>query len=87
MSQDAKSKCKWVVEHNKYILIRDIDWDKVFNDIENNPDSFARYYSLMQAKVNSQQLNDLSIALFLNDDFYALSAELAREVDEETTNN
>lgn len=87
MSQDAKSKCKWVVEHNKYILIRDIDWDKVFNDIENNPDSFARYYSLMRAKVNSQQLNDLSIALFLNDDFYALSAELAREVDEETTNN
>ena len=87
MLQDAKRKCEWLAEHNRCILIRDIDWDKVFTDIENNPDSFGRYYSLIRVEINSSKLEQLCIALFLNDDFYAVSAKLAQEVEEETENN
>lgn len=82
MSSDAKSKCKWLANHNRYILIRDVDWDKVFADIENNPNSFGRYYSIMCVEMDSHKLVQLSVGLFINDELYAASGKWASEVEE-----
>lgn len=62
-----------MVEHNKYILIRDKDWEKIFTDIEKNQDSFNRYYSIMRVKLDSDSLVDMSVGLMINDDLYAYS--------------
>ena len=74
--------CKWLVESNKYILIRDKDWEKIFTDIENNGDSFGRYYSIMRVKMDSDSLVDMCSALMINDDLYDYSKTLAEQLEE-----
>lgn len=70
-------RCRWLVEHNQYILIRDKDWEKIFTDIGKNQDSFDRYYSIMRVKLDSDSLVDMSVGLMINDDLYAYSKILA----------
>ena len=66
----------------KYILIRDKDWEKIFTDIENNGDSFGRYYSIMRVKMDSDSLVDMCSALMINDDLYDYSKTLAEQLEE-----
>lgn len=42
LKQPAKQRCKWLADHNEFILIRDKDWNKIFTDIEEHDDAFAR---------------------------------------------
>ncbi len=79
--RSPKDKCRWLVENNKYILIRDMDWEKIFTDIESNEDSFGRYYSIMRVKMDGLGLVDMSVALMINDDLYAYSKILAEQVE------
>lgn len=83
MTKDAYQKCKWLVDQNKYILIRDIDWDKIFTDIEENPTSFGRYYSLFRVDLSKNGLVDMCIAFMINDAFYSYSEILAEKIKEE----
>lgn len=80
--KSAHEKCEWLVESNKYILIRDKDWEKIFTDIENNGDSFGRYYSIMRVKMDSDSLVDMCSALMINDDLYDYSKTLAEQLEE-----
>ena len=80
--KSAHEKCEWLVESNKYILIRDKDWEKIFTDIENNGDSFGRYYSIMRVKMDSDSLVDMCSALMINDDLYNYSKTLAEQLEE-----
>lgn len=80
--KSAQYKCRWLVEQNRYILIRDKDWDKIFTDIEDNEESFGRYYSIMRVKMDSQNLVNMSVGLMINDDLYAYSKTLANQVEE-----
>ena len=79
--RSPKDKCRWLVENNKYILIRDMDWEKIFTDIESNEDSVGRYYSIMRVKMDGLGLVDMSVALMINDDLYAYSKILAEQVE------
>lgn len=43
------------MEQNPYILVRDPDWKKIFSDIEEHEDAFARYYPMVRLKVESER--------------------------------
>lgn len=77
MKKSARQKCQWMIEQNREILMRDSDWEKVFKDIENNPDSFRRYYPLFRVSTDEKGLLDMVIAFITNDDFYEYSSKLA----------
>lgn len=79
MEATPKSRMKWVADNNHYLMIRDCDWDAIFNNIADNKDSFGRYYSVMRTKMESRDLSNMGVAFVINDDFYEYSGELAKE--------
>ena len=82
MEEDSRRRCEWLIEQNRYFLMRDKDWEKIFADIEENKESFGRYYPLFRVRIESDGLMDMSIALLINDDLYAYSKELAEQEEE-----
>lgn len=70
MEQTAVRRCEWLVEQNRYILIRDKDWDKIFMDIKKHDEAFSRYYPMVRIKLNSEQQIYMIIAIVLNDELY-----------------
>lgn len=79
--ESAQERCKWLVKQNRYILIKDKDWDKIFTDIEQNKESFGRYYSIMRVKMDSHNLIDMCTGLMINDELYAYSKIMADKAD------
>ena len=70
MQKSGKRRCEWLVENNRELLIRDMDWNKIFTDIEENESSFLRYYPMVRVKLNQENLVHLTRAFVLNDEFY-----------------
>lgn len=85
-NKSVDEKFRWIVENNKYVLIRDTDWYRVYENLEENPDSFARYYPLMRVKVNKTGQMHMTRALMVNDDLYRYSKVLADEVQQAEIN-
>lgn len=82
LGQPAKQRCKWLADYNEFILIRDKDWNKIFTDIEEHDDAFARYYPMMRVEIESVNLLHLVTAIVLNDEVYAYCKEnVAEQVD------
>lgn len=81
LNDSAKARCKCIVDRNKYILIRDTDWDKIFTDIEKNKSSFGRYYSLIRIKMDTNELVDMCKALMINDELYEYGKKLVNKGD------
>ena len=52
MQESPKERCEWIVFQNISILLRDKDWDKIFRNIMETPESFARYYPMVRVKIN-----------------------------------
>lgn len=70
MKENARKRCRWIIENNRYFLIRDKDWDKVFKNIEENENAFSRYYKLFRAKLNDEDTLNMCIAFLINDELY-----------------
>lgn len=70
MAESARERCQWLVQQNRYIMIRDRDWDKIFEDIMDNPNSFERYYPLVRVQVTSDAVRHVVQAFAINDDLY-----------------
>lgn len=79
MGMSARIRCRWLVRENRTILIRDKDWDKILTDIEENEQSFARYYPMVRLKFEHINLIYMAIAMVLNDEFYEYCKELVSE--------
>ena len=73
MSDAAYNRCKWLVSENTSILLRDKDWEKIFADIENNKESFKRYYPFTCLRINSGDQIAMIRAMALNDDVFGLA--------------
>ena len=69
--QSPNKRCGWLVKQNRSLMIRDCDWNKIFDDIETNEDSFSRYYPMVRVVLNSTNMIDLIKAIVLNDALYA----------------
>lgn len=79
MKKSADRRCEFLIEQNQFILIRDKDWKKIFEDIRKNEDAFARYYPMVRVRLDSRGLEYLVKGIILNDDLYRYCIELARK--------
>lgn len=79
MDFSPKTRCKWLVEQNRSILIREQDWNKIFTDIEENESSFSRYYPMVRLKLNSNNLVYMTIGIALNDELYDYCKKIIKE--------
>lgn len=70
MKQPWRMRCELLTKYSGRFLIRDKDWDKIFNDIEENEMSFSRYYPMVRVELSSKDLVYMVIAFVLNDDLY-----------------
>jgi len=70
MAESARKRCEWLVQQNRYIMIRDRDWDKIFGDIMDNPESFERYYPMVRVQISSDKIRYIVQAIAINDDLY-----------------
>lgn len=76
MKRNAQSRCRWLVEKNHSILLRDKDWEKIFRNIEKDASSFARYYFLSRVKRTNDNLTCMVRAFMINDNLYEDYMEL-----------
>ena len=79
MSKTAQERCEFLVEENRWILIRDKDWRKIFKDIRENKDSFARYYPMVRVVIDTDDQGNIVKGIILNDELYAYCPELAEK--------
>jgi len=70
MEGTTYERCEWLVYKNRYFIIRDTDWEKIFDDIETNKESFLRYYPMMRVQADDVKVQSLVKAIVLNDEFY-----------------
>lgn len=78
MSEDSQKRCEWLVEHNRSILIRDKDWQKIFKDIKDNEENFARYYPMVRVSISSEGIYHMLVAMVINDALYEYCKELGK---------
>ena len=79
MKGSAEARCEFLARENRYLLIRDKDWEKIFTDIKNNEKSFARYYPMVRVIISSDGLSNMLKAIVLNDDLYKYCLGLIAE--------
>ena len=78
MNKTPYDRCRFLIEQNRYILIRDKDWKKIFEDIEKEANSFSRYYPLVRVRIHDDLIYMVK-AIMINDDLYRLCLELAEK--------
>ena len=76
LKKSWKERAEWLVEQNEYFLLRDKDWEKIFEDISENENAFARYYPMMRVKITSEHVIQVIKALVVNDEFYEFCRSL-----------
>jgi hypothetical protein len=76
-NKSAEEKFSWMVCRNEYILIKKTDWEQIYRNLEEKPNSFARYYSLMRVDSGKNNISFMTRALMVNDELYSYTKELA----------
>lgn len=76
LKKSWKERAEWLVEQNEYFLLRDKDWEKIFADIQQDENAFARYYPMMRVKITSEHVIQVIKALVINDEFYEFCKSL-----------
>jgi hypothetical protein len=79
-NKSVEEKFRWIVSQNRYILIKKTDWEQIYKNLEEKPDSFARYYSLMRVDSGRNNLSLMTSALMVNDELYIYTKELADNI-------
>ena len=72
-----EERCKWLQENNHKIVIRDTDWEKIYQRIEEEKEAFARYYPIMRVSINSNAVLQISKAYLINDDIFEVCKKLS----------
>jgi len=76
MAETPEERCQWLASMNQTLLLRDRDWEKIYDDIKDYPESFARYYPMVLVEANSEELRDMLRAFATNDALYSYLLEL-----------
>ena len=79
MEKSHEDRCAFLIEQNQQLLLRDKDWIKIFEDMEQHPKSYERYYPMVRMKLDDMGLNRLTRALVLNEELYESAEEWSRE--------
>lgn len=78
MNGEHSDRCKFLVESNKRLLLRESDWIHIFEEIEKDKSSYKRYYPMVRV-VAEGDLQNMVRAFVLNDDFYEFCSRLIAE--------
>lgn len=70
-------RCAYLIEQNRYLMLRDRDWMQIFSEIENNVEAYERYYPMVRVKIDRGGLDQMVRALVLNRELYAFAEELS----------
>lgn len=70
MKEDYEKKSVFLIEQNRYLMLRDKDWFHIFSEIKNYPDTYRRYYPMVRVKCDSMGLMQMIRAFVLNDELY-----------------
>ena len=79
MKKTSQERCEYLVRHNKSLIIRDIDWEKIFNDIRDDDASFVKYYPMVRVRISNNDLVNVVRGFVLNDELYTYCQELAEK--------
>ena len=82
MAEAPVERCRYLVQQNRHILLRDRDWGKIFDDIMNCPESFGRYYPMVRVVADSENLRCMVRALVVNDALYSYVSKLVADAHE-----
>lgn len=67
---DLDGKYHALARRSSALAMRDKDWEKVFTDIEEHPDSYSRYWPAANIQLNDDDIRKMVQAYVLNDDLY-----------------
>lgn len=62
--------CRWLAEQNRSVLLTQSEWEKIYDDIFLDRESFRRYYPMVRLRWFFPSERDLIIAMVVNDEFY-----------------
>lgn len=79
MKSTGRKRCEYLVDNNRSLWLRDTDWQKIFDEIMNKKETFARYYSMVRVKINSESLVNLMRAFIINDDLYNMLLNITKK--------
>ena len=73
---DYEDQCRFLEKQNRALKLMDFEWEKIFDDIKDNPESFKRYYPMVRIAINHRTIHDFIRAYVANDDFYEMCQAL-----------
>lgn len=68
--KDFEAKFKYFALQNKCLHLWKESWEKILKDVEENPESFERYYPMVRVSINSEDAQGFVRAYVENDEFY-----------------
>lgn len=71
-----EERCRYLIEQNRYLLLRDCEWMRIFSEIEKHPENYERYYPMVRVQISSIRLMHVVRAFVVNDELYELAKEL-----------
>ena len=75
ISKGPFEQFRWLITRKLPFVIRDKDWEKIYNEIISKETAFARYYSLAKLSVSWEDHVYAVLALFVNDELYDYSSK------------
>ena len=75
LQKDSSEVIRFLIEYNRYFLLMDESWEKIFHDIEENITALERYYPMVRMKPSTDDQVQLIRAFVLNDEFYQYCME------------
>lgn len=78
MNKEPEERCRWLSETNRYVLLRDKDWETIYEDITSHTESFARYYPMVRVNITSEGIHSMVRAFVVNAALYSYAFELEK---------
>lgn len=75
MAKTPEERCLWLARENRCVLLRDKDWDRIYADIMDCPESFGRYYPMVRVRVDREGQRSILRAFVTNDALYFYALE------------
>jgi hypothetical protein len=73
---DYEDRCRYLEKQNRALKLMDFEWQHIFDDIRDNPESFKRYYPMVRIEISHRSIHDFIRAYVVNDDFYEMCQTL-----------
>lgn len=79
MQMDYKQRCRFLINRSRNLILKTRAWEKIFDDIQMNEESFRRYYPMVRMRLSSDGLRNLARAFVTNDALFEFCEEHYKE--------